>query len=105
MYHGVPILSISDLFADHQILQTQINLLKEFQMLTLACRQSTVNSISWTKLIRLHHRAHQQAETWRSRRRQLGTLSRLDDRMLADIGLTREQQIAACSKLFWLTQP
>jgi hypothetical protein len=25
--------------------------------------------------------------------------------MLADIGLTREQQIAACSKLFCLTQP
>jgi uncharacterized protein YjiS (DUF1127 family) len=74
---------------------------KEIQMLTLAHGQSTVNSISWTKLIRLYH---QQVETWRSRRRQVGALSRLDDRMLADIGLTREQQIAACSKLFWLSQ-
>ena len=32
--------------------------------------------------------------------RQLDALSRLDDRLLADIGLTREQQIVACSRLF-----
>jgi uncharacterized protein YjiS (DUF1127 family) len=74
-------------------------------MLTLARRQSTVNGISWTKLIRLYHRGCQQVETWRSRTRQLGALSLLDDRLLADIGLTREQQIGACSKLFWLSQP
>jgi uncharacterized protein YjiS (DUF1127 family) len=74
-------------------------------MLTLARRQTTVNRISWSKLIGFYHRARQQVETWRSRRRQLGALSRLYDRMLADLGLTREQEIAACSKLFWLTQP
>jgi len=27
---------------------------------------------------------------------------RLDDRLLADIGLTREVQMVECSKLFWL---
>jgi uncharacterized protein YjiS (DUF1127 family) len=73
-------------------------------MLTLARRQSTVNGISLTKLTRLYHRGCQQLETWRSRTRQLGAVSRLDDRLLADIGLIQQQQIGTCSKLFWLSQ-
>jgi uncharacterized protein YjiS (DUF1127 family) len=39
--------------------------------------------------------------TWRSRARQRQALARLDDRLLADIGLTREAQMVECSKLFW----
>jgi uncharacterized protein YjiS (DUF1127 family) len=38
---------------------------------------------------------------WRSRARQRKALARLDDRLLADIGLTREAQMVECSKLFW----
>jgi len=70
-------------------------------MLTLVRRQSAITNVSWEKMIRLCRRARKQMATWRSRRRQLGTLSRLDDRLLADIGLTREDQVVACSKLFW----
>jgi uncharacterized protein YjiS (DUF1127 family) len=38
---------------------------------------------------------------WRSRNQARGALSRLDDRLLADIGLTREKQLAECAKPFW----
>lgn len=40
---------------------------------------------------------------WHSRARRRETLARLNDRLLADVGLTREKQIVDCSKLFyWL---
>ena len=38
---------------------------------------------------------------WRQRRRTRHQLSTLDDRALADIGLTRAQQRIECSRLFW----
>jgi uncharacterized protein YjiS (DUF1127 family) len=38
---------------------------------------------------------------WRSHARQREALARLDDRLLADIGLTREMQMVECSKLLW----
>jgi uncharacterized protein YjiS (DUF1127 family) len=70
-------------------------------MLTLVRRQPRTTAVSWDKMIRLCGRAHEQAVAWRSRSRQLEALSRLDDRLLADIGLTREAQIVECSKRFW----
>jgi uncharacterized protein YjiS (DUF1127 family) len=71
-------------------------------MLTLVHRQQiSPASPWWDKVIRLCHHASQRTVTGHSRTRQLEALSRLDDRLLADIGLTREQQILACSKLFW----
>lgn len=39
---------------------------------------------------------------WRERERQRHSLARLDDRLLADIGLRREQQDRECTKPFWL---
>ena len=38
---------------------------------------------------------------WRQHRRTRQHLSVLDDRALADIGLTRAQQRIECSRLFW----
>lgn len=70
-------------------------------MLTLAHRPPRIEALLWETVIRLCRRARQQAATRRSRRRQLDALSRLDDRLLADIGLTREQQMSACSNQFW----
>jgi uncharacterized protein YjiS (DUF1127 family) len=70
-------------------------------MQTLVHRQPRITVVSWDKVIRLCRRACEQAVTRRSRSRQLEALSRLDDRLLADIGLTREEQMLACSKVFW----
>jgi uncharacterized protein YjiS (DUF1127 family) len=38
---------------------------------------------------------------WRERRRTRRHLSTLDDRALADVGLTRAQQHSECAKPFW----
>jgi uncharacterized protein YjiS (DUF1127 family) len=65
-------------------------------MLTLVQQQPRITPVSWHKAMRLCRRARALAATWRSR-----PPPRLDDRLLADIGLTREAQIMECSKLFW----
>ena len=70
-------------------------------MLALVRRQPRITVVPWDKVIRLCRRACEQALARRSRSRQLEALCRLDDRLLADIGLTREAQILECSKLFW----
>ena len=70
-------------------------------MLTLVERQPRITPISWNKVMRLCRQARALVARWRSRARQHQALARLDDRLLADIGLTREAQIVECSKLFW----
>jgi len=70
-------------------------------MQTLVRRQSLITVVSWNKVIRLCRRVCEQAIARHSRSRQLEALSQLDDRLLADIGLTREAQLVECSKLFW----
>jgi uncharacterized protein YjiS (DUF1127 family) len=70
-------------------------------MLTLIERQPRINPLSLKKAMRLCRRARAQVATWRSHARQREALARLDDRLLADIGLTREAQMVECSKLFW----
>jgi uncharacterized protein YjiS (DUF1127 family) len=49
---------------------------------------------------RFCRRARALVAAWRSLARQRQALARLDDRLLADIGLTREAQMVECSKLF-----
>ena len=61
-------------------------------MLTLVERQPRITPVSWNKVMRLCRQAHALVATRRSR---------LDNRLLADIGLTREAQMMECSKLFW----
>jgi uncharacterized protein YjiS (DUF1127 family) len=70
-------------------------------MLTLVERQPRITPISWCKVMRLCRQARLLAAMWRPRARQRKALARLDDRLLADIGLTREAQMVECSKLFW----
>jgi len=70
-------------------------------MLTIVRRQPRITIVSWDKMIRLCRRVCEHAMAQRSRSRQLEALARLDDRLLADIGLTREAQMVECSKLFW----
>ena len=70
-------------------------------MMTLVERQPRITPASWNKVMRLCRRALDVMAAWRSRARQRQALARLDDRLLADIGLTREAQTVECSKLFW----
>jgi uncharacterized protein YjiS (DUF1127 family) len=51
--------------------------------------------------MRFCRRARVLAAAWCSRARHREALARLDDRLLADIGLTREMQMVECTKLFW----
>jgi uncharacterized protein YjiS (DUF1127 family) len=74
---------------------------RKCQMLTLIERQPRTAPLSWNKVIRLSRQARALMATWRSRARQRQALARLDERLLADIGLTREAQMVECSKLFW----
>jgi uncharacterized protein YjiS (DUF1127 family) len=66
-------------------------------------RLPCVSGISWDHALRQCHRLLALVADWQARRRQLRSLARLDDRLLADIGLTREQQSRECSKTFWLS--
>ena len=68
-------------------------------MLTVVERQPQITSLSWSKISHLCEQASALAATWRSRARQRRALARLDDRLLADVKLTREAQMAECSKL------
>ena len=70
-------------------------------MLTLVERQPGITAISSSKVMCLCRQARLLAAMWRSCARQRKALARLDDRLLADIGLTREAQMVECSKLFW----
>jgi uncharacterized protein YjiS (DUF1127 family) len=67
-------------------------------MLTLVRQQPRTATVSWDKVIRLGRRASEQVAVWHSQRRELDALSRLDDHLLADIGLTREQHSRGNSK-------
>ena len=70
-------------------------------MLTLVERQPRITPVSWNRAMRLYRRARVLVATGRSHARQRQALARLDDRLLADVGLTREAQMVECSKLFW----
>jgi uncharacterized protein YjiS (DUF1127 family) len=70
-------------------------------MLTLVERQPRIVPVSWNKVMRLCRRARTLVTRWHSHARQRQALARLDDRLLADIGLIREAQMVECSKLFW----
>ena len=68
---------------------------------TVAKRENKVHSLSRSaRLPRLWRRACMVIAEWDSRARQREALARLNDRLLADVGLTREKQIVDCSKLF-----
>ena len=70
-------------------------------MLTLVERQPRINPVSLKKAMRLYRQARALVTAWRSLARQREALARLDDRLLADVGLTRQAQMMECSKLFW----
>jgi uncharacterized protein YjiS (DUF1127 family) len=70
-------------------------------MLTLVERQPRITPFSLKKAMRFCRRARALVAAWRSFARQREALARLDGRLLADIGLTREVQMVECSKLFW----
>jgi uncharacterized protein YjiS (DUF1127 family) len=72
-------------------------------MSTIVDRLPRVSGISGDHALRQCRRILGFVADWQARHRQLQSLSRLDDRLLADIGLTRERQSRECSKTFWLS--
>jgi uncharacterized protein YjiS (DUF1127 family) len=70
-------------------------------MLTVVQRQPGISPAGWDKAMRLYRRALARAVMAHSLARQREALARLDDRLLADIGLTRKAQMAKCSILGW----
>jgi uncharacterized protein YjiS (DUF1127 family) len=70
-------------------------------MSAIVGRLPRVGGISGDHVLRQFRRIWALIADWRTR--QLGSLARLDDRLLADIGLTREQQSREYSKTFWLS--
>jgi uncharacterized protein YjiS (DUF1127 family) len=71
------------------------------KMLTLVHHQPGINPVTWSKLLQLGRQTRVRAARWRALACQRAALARLDDRLLADIGLTREAQMVECSKLYW----
>ena len=61
-------------------------------MLSLVERQPRIIPVSWNKVMRLCRQTRAVMATRRSHARQREALARLDDRLLADVGLTREAQ-------------
>jgi uncharacterized protein YjiS (DUF1127 family) len=73
----------------------------KIQEQTAGTRENKVHSFRRSaRLLRLWRRACIVIAEWHSRVRQRETLARLNDHLLADVGLRREKQIADCSKLF-----
>jgi uncharacterized protein YjiS (DUF1127 family) len=70
-------------------------------MLSVVEQQPRTTPASWNNVMRLRRQARALVAAWRSRARQRQALARLDDRLLADIGLTREPKMVECTKLFW----
>ena len=70
-------------------------------MLTLVERQPRINPVSLKKAMRLYRRARALMAAWRSLARQREALARLDDRLLADIGLNRSDLRDAYAGPLW----
>ena len=82
------------------IIDTNVNR-EDAWMLTLVQRRLQTAEFSRGNAVRLYRSLLVALANWRSRARQRGSLSRLDDYLLADIGITREAQMVECSKPFW----
>jgi uncharacterized protein YjiS (DUF1127 family) len=73
-------------------------------LVTLAHRHNALHflaPLAWERRARLWSGVVAILTLWRQRRRTRQQLSTLDDRALADVGLTRAQQRIECSRPFW----
>ena len=57
--------------------------------------------VSWNRARRGVQRFLARIADWQERERERHSFARLDDRLLADIGLSREQQSRECTMTFW----
>jgi uncharacterized protein YjiS (DUF1127 family) len=73
----------------------------EISMLTIARRLPRVHPFSAASVLRWCRRIYDTFIERQMLASERESLARLDDRLLADIGLTREQQIQECSKVLW----
>jgi uncharacterized protein YjiS (DUF1127 family) len=74
-------------------------------MLTIARRLPRIDTLSSAFVIRWCRRLYDSFVEWQQIVSERESLARLDDRLLADIGLTREQQMLECAKVLWALTP
>jgi uncharacterized protein YjiS (DUF1127 family) len=70
-------------------------------MSAIARRLPRVGMLSSASVLRWCRRVYDAHSEWQTLARERESLAQLDDRLLTDIGLTREQQLLECSKLLW----
>ncbi len=58
-------------------------------------------NLFWNRALRRVPEFFVRISEWQQQKRQQYSLARLDDHLLADIGLSREQQSRECSTAFW----
>jgi uncharacterized protein YjiS (DUF1127 family) len=69
-------------------------------MQTIVGRRPYISGFSLGQAIQWYRHASALIGEWRERARQRQSLARLDDRLLADIGLLPEQRTRECAKRF-----
>ena len=73
-------------------------------LLTLTSLPNPAESLAgraWPEAVRVRASVAVALATWRERRRTRQHLDDLDDRLLADVGLSRTQQRIECAKAPW----
>jgi uncharacterized protein YjiS (DUF1127 family) len=68
---------------------------------TIAGDRRRASGISWEQVAGVCRRALALLGAWRERERERQELARLDDRLLADVGISPEQRARECAKCFW----
>jgi uncharacterized protein YjiS (DUF1127 family) len=74
-------------------------------MPAIARRLPLADALSSISVVRRCRQVYDLLAEWQTIAKERASLARLDDRLLADIGLTREQRALECAKSLWSIAP